>query len=58
MANGFCNSEPIPKLIAAGRNPIKAIKAAILTGRVLTLIPSYMEASKLILLLNFYETLK
>ena len=40
MANGFWDSDPIPLEIAAGNNPIDAIKAVITTGRVLTLTPS------------------
>lgn len=39
VAKGFCDSEPMPVEIAAGNNPIAAIKAVITTGRTLEITP-------------------
>ena len=44
MAKGFCDSEPIPVLMAAGISPIEAIKAVITTGLVLTITAFRMES--------------
>lgn len=39
IAKGFCDSEPIPVDKAAGINPMDAIKAVMITGRVLDFTP-------------------
>ena len=42
-ANGFCDSDPIPVETAAGNNPIAAMSAVMITGRVLTLTASLID---------------
>ena len=47
IANGFCDSEPIPVEIAAGNSPIEAIRAVITTALVLAFTPVKIDSSRL-----------
>ena len=44
MARGLWASEPIPLEVAAGINPMAAIMAVIITGRILDNTPSFIDA--------------
>ena len=45
IARGFCDSEPIPVESAAGKSPIDAISAVMITGRVLDFTPLKIASS-------------
>ena len=53
IAKGFWDSDPIPVDKAAGINPMDAIKAVMITGRVLDFTPFRSELSKSIPFLTF-----
>lgn len=53
IANGFWDSDPIPVDNAAGISPIDAIKAVMITGRVLDFTPFKMASSRFSPFLTF-----
>ena len=48
IAKGFEDSEPIPVEIAAGRSPIAASAAVMVTGRILAITPDLIALSRCI----------
>ena len=54
IANGRDVSEPIPMEVAAGRSPIAAMRAVMITGLILAITPKRMASSRWIRSCKFF----